>query len=129
LPLLPAASPANPLRVAAKTNDLRGWTPANPVLLCGGNGDPTAFFSVNTGVMAALWAGLPNGLPTVLDVDSAVAGPADPFAAAKVGFANAKAGVIASAGANAAVALTSAYHGTLVPPYCNAAARGFFARF
>ena len=35
----------------------------------------------------------------------------------------------AAAGANAAVAVTAAYHGGLVPPFCNAAARGFFSQF
>jgi hypothetical protein len=31
-----------------------------------------------------------------------------------------------AAGQNPATAVASAYHGTLVPPFCNAAARGFF---
>jgi len=34
-----------------------------------------------------------------------------------------------AAGANAAATITAAYHGTLVPPFCNAAARGFFSQF
>ena len=117
------------MRIAAKRNDLRGWTPAAPVFMCGGNGDPTVFFALNTGTMANLWAALPPGLVTVLDVDSAVTGPTDPFAAAKVGFANAKTTLIAASGASAAVAVTAAYHGSLVPPFCNAAARGFFSQF
>ncbi len=125
----PASTPLNPLRMAAKLNDLRGWTPQAPVLLCAGNGDPTVFYSLNTGLMGALWAGLPAGLVTVLDVDSAPTGAGDPFAAAKVGFAAAKGALIAASGANAAAAVTGAYHGTLVPPYCNAAARGFFSQF
>lgn len=125
----PAANPQNPLRIAAKKNDLRGWTPAAPVLLCAGSGDPTVFYALNTGVMGALWAGLPVGRVTVLNVDSAVTGPADPFAAAKVGFANAKTATATAAGANAAAAVTAVYHGGLVPPYCNAAARGFFSQF
>ena len=55
--------------------------------------------------------------------------PADPFAAAKVGFAQTKAAMAAAAGANAAAVVTGSYHGTLVPPFCNAAARGFFSQF
>jgi len=47
----------------------------------------------------------------------------DPFAAAKAGFAQAKAATAAQGGANAVV---QAYHGGLVPPFCTAAARGFF---
>ncbi len=67
--------------------------------------------------------GLQAGLLTVLDVDSASAGAADPFAAVKAGFAQAKAGAAAQGGANAVV---QAYHGSLVPPFCNVAARAFF---
>ncbi|MBC7918179.1 MAG: alpha/beta hydrolase [Rhodoferax sp.] len=128
---MPATAPASTLRIAAKKNDLRGWTPAAPVLLCAGSGDPTVFYSLNTQVMGALWAGLPAGLVTVLDVDSAAGapGPTNPFFAAKAGFAQLKAQTAAAAGANAAVAVTTAYHGSLVPPFCNAAARGFFSQF
>lgn len=127
---MPATSPASTLRIAAKKNDLRGWTPTSPVLLCAGNGDPTVFYSLNTQVMGALWAPLVSAhLVTVLDVDSAPTGATDPFAAAKVGFATLKAATAAAAGANAAVAVTTAYHGSLVPPFCNAAARGFFSQF
>ena len=126
---MPASNPQHPMRVAAKKNDLRGWSPAAPVLLCAGNGDPTVFYGLNTAVMGALWAPqIAARLVTVLDVDSAV-GVGDPFAAAKMGFANAKAATATAAGANAAAAVTAAYHGSLVPPYCNAAARGFFSQF
>jgi hypothetical protein len=78
--------------------------------------------------MGALWAGLPAGLVTVLDVDSPAGTPGagNPFYAAKAGFAKAKSDLITASGANAAAAVTGAYHGGLVPPYCNAAAKGFF---
>ncbi|WP_114971475.1 alpha/beta hydrolase family protein [Rhodoferax ferrireducens] len=125
-----AANPQNPIRLAAKRNDLRGWTPAAPVLLCAGSGDPTIFYSLNTQVMAALWGPQVSAqLVTVLDVDSPTTGPNDPFAAAKAGFAAAKADTANAAGVNAVAAVTAAYHGGLVPPYCNAAARGFFSQF
>jgi hypothetical protein len=122
-----AAAP-HPLRKAFKANDLRNWTPQRPVLLCGGNADPTVFYGANTALMQNLWSApsplaLPAGLLTVLDVDSASAGAADPFAAVKAGFAQAKAGAAAQGGANAVV---QAYHGSLVPPFCNVAARAFF---
>ncbi|HUN93878.1 MAG TPA: alpha/beta hydrolase [Burkholderiaceae bacterium] len=130
----PATSPGNALRQAFKANDLRGWTPTAPVLLCGGNADPTVFYAVNTGIMQQLWSALPAGLATTLDVDSAVSGATDPFAAAKLGFAQAKsataqAAVAAGATDGGASAVVQAYHGTLVPPFCNAAARGFFSQF
>jgi pimeloyl-ACP methyl ester carboxylesterase len=131
---VPATAPSNKIRVAAKLNDLRGgWSgPTAPTLLCGGNADPTVFYKVNTELMAALWAPLVTArLVTVLDVDSAPGTPnvTNPFYAAKAGFAQQKAAVIAAAGANAATAVATSYHGELVPPFCNAAARGFFSQF
>lgn len=132
----PAANPVNTLRMAAKKNDLRSWTPMRPVLLCAGSGDPTVFYNVNTQLMQGFWsspspAAAPAGLLTVLNVDSAPTSAADPYATAKGGFAQAKAGAAAAAVAAGATdggasAVTQAYHGTLVPPFCNAAARGFF---
>lgn len=129
-------SPQHPMRVAGKLNDLRNWTPTRPVLLCAGNGDPTVFYSVNTQLMQGFWsapspARMAPGLLTVLDVDTAPTGATDPFAAAKGGFAQAKAGTAQAAVAAGATdggvsAVTQAYHGGLVPPFCNAAARGFF---
>jgi hypothetical protein len=133
-----AASPQNPMRIAGKINDLRNWKPTSPVLLCGGNADPTVFFPVNTQGMQGLWSNplsplvLAPGLLTVLDVDSAPTSATDPFAAAKLGFAQFKANVAAAAvaaGTDPTFAVVSAYHGGLVPPFCNAAARGFFSNF
>ena len=133
---VPAANPTNSLRIAVKKNDLRNWTPARPVLLCGGSGDPTVFYSANTQLMQGYWsspspAAPPAGLVNVLNVDSAPASAADPYAAVKAGFSQAKA-ITATAAVNAgasdggAAAVTQSYHGSLVPPFCNVAARGFF---
>ncbi|MDB5932329.1 MAG: hypothetical protein JWR60_4036 [Polaromonas sp.] len=131
-----AAAPASPIRIALKKNDLRNWTPTRPVLLCAGSNDPTVFYSVNTQLMQGFWsapspAAPAAGLLTVLNVDSAPTGATDPYAAAKVGFGQAKAGTAAAAVAAGATdggasAVTQAYHGSLVPPFCNTAARGFF---
>jgi hypothetical protein len=129
-----AVPPTQPARLDVYNNDLRtAWAPNKPTLLCGGNADPTIYFSVNALTMQAFWAALPPGAITVLDVDSAP-GVGDPFAAAKVGFATAKqataqAAVNAGATDGGAAAVTQAYHGTLVPPFCAAAARGFFSQF
>ncbi len=125
----PAANPSNPLRRAFKTNDLRNWTPTRPTLLCGGNGDPTVFFT-NTQLMQGLWTAPsplapPAGTVTVLDVDSAPTGANDPFAAAKLGFAQVKAAGIAAGGQSGWI---QQYHGAAAP-FCAAAARGFFSQF
>ena len=133
---MPAANPANAMRIATKKNDLRNWTPVRPVLLCAGSGDPTVFYNVNTRLMQGFWsspspAAPAAGLLSVLNVDSPPAGTADPYATAKAGFALAKAGTAAAAVAagasdGGASAVVRAYHGSLVPPFCNVAARGFF---
>lgn len=98
------------------------------MLLCGGNADPTVFYALNTQGAQAYFAskGVPAQAVAVLDVDSAPTGATDPFAAAKLGFAQAKASTAAAGGATA---VAQAYHGSLVPPFCNAAARGYFAQF
>ena len=117
----PPANPGHPLRVALKRNDLRNWTPEAPVLLCGGNGDPTVYY-VNTELMQAYWSTRSAQL-TVLDVDSPVT-PGERFEAHKAAFAAAKAEVEA----NGIVQLLLSYHG-LVSPYCTLAARAFFDGF
>ena len=123
-------APQHPLRQAAYKNDLlsQNWTPAQPMMLCGGNADPTVFYAVNTQGAQAYFAGkgVPSQAVTVLDVDSTPTSAADPFAAAKVGFASVKASTAAAGGTTAVV---QAYHGSLVPPFCNAAARGYFSQF
>ena len=72
--LLPAENPQNELRRALKDNDLRGYIPTMPTLICGGNQDPTVFYDLNTGSMAAILqqasAQNPNLNVTVLDVDA-----------------------------------------------------------
>jgi hypothetical protein len=103
-------------------------------MMCGGDGDPTVFFQVNTTVMQALWSGLPANAVTVVDVAAPVSGASDPFAAVKLGFqqaeaATAAAAVAAGATDGGAAAVLESYHGTLVPPFCSVAVRGFFSQF
>ncbi len=142
--LAPAAGPANTLRMAFKMNDMRTtWTPATPTMLCGGAQDPTVFYAPNTTVIENYWRLGVNGTPlaaqqllTVLDLEAALGtpGPANPFYAAKAGFAQAKQGTFLAAGgatdpAAGQQAVVQAYHGGLVPPFCTAAVRGFFSQF
>lgn len=116
-------TPTHPLRVAGYRNDLlrQNWTPAQPMLLCGGNADPTVFFSINTQGAKTYFnsKSVPDAMVKVLDVDSAFAG--DGFDTARGGFAQAKAAVTGGASA-----VAQAYHGGLVPPFCNAASKGYF---
>ena len=125
-------TPTNGFRKAAQANDLRNWTPARPMLMCGGANDPTVNFTSTLATSGYFRAkGVPAAALTVVDVDSAITGTADPFAAAKVGFAQLKASTAAASVAGGATdggatAVTLAYHGSLVPPFCNAVARSFF---
>lgn len=123
-------APTNPFRKAGIKNDLRTYVPTVPVMLCGGKKDPTVFFA-STQATAGFFAakGMPAAALTVLDVDSDPTSASDPFAAAKVGFAQVKTATINAAIAanqDPATAVAGVYHGGLVPPFCNAAARGFF---
>ncbi len=121
------------LRQDLAKNDLRNFNPSVPVLLCGGDNDPTVFY-FNTLLMQAYWAAhAPNAQVTVLDVDSAVDAQR-PYADVKEGFAAAKAAVIAAAIAGGAtdggqVAVLTDYHTGLVPPFCLYAVERYFGGF
>lgn len=134
--LLAAKAPTQTLRLAFYKNDMRNgsWAPAAPTLLCGGDQDPTVFFSVNTGTMAQFWQGLPAGLITVLDVNGP---PGGPFAPIQTAFQTTQAQEFAflqtAAGgglspAQAQQTLVQGYHGA-VAPFCSLAARSFFSQF
>ncbi len=134
---LAATAPTQTLRHALYVNDLRNgaWAPTTPTLLCGGDADPTVFFSVNTGTMAAFWQPeVAAGLITVLDVN---AEPAGPFAEIQTGFIASQAALLAfyqsadGGGLSAAAAKAEVienYH-TNVAPFCSLAARSFFGKF
>jgi pimeloyl-ACP methyl ester carboxylesterase len=133
---LAAVAPTQPLRLAFYKNDLRNgaWAPTSPTLLCGGDQDPTVFFSLNTGTMATFWHPLVEaGLITVLDVNAA---PAGPFEALQAGFQQSQAAQLAyyesAAGGSlspeaAEELIVEGYH-TSVAPFCAAAARAFFSQ-
>lgn len=124
---LPPANPANTLRQDLKTNDLRNWTPNAPVLLCGGDADPSVFF-LNTQLMQQYWTtNTASGQVTILDVDSS--GP--PYADIKDEFRVAKDlialdAVLNGATDGGAAAVRQVYHATLVPPFCLLAVTRFF---
>ena len=127
-----AATPGARLRQVLKQNDLRDWTPTAPMLLCGGNADPTVFW-FNTQLMQGYWAArAPSPDPViVLDLDSTASG-GDPYADLKDQFALAKQIAAATAVAQGATdggasAVADAYHAGLVPPFCLAAVKDFFA--
>lgn len=105
----------NPLYLAAKRNDLLGWSPRARTLLCGGAGDPTVPPAVHQSVAMADFAS--RNLTNVTSVD------VDPFVQAAYG-----------PGGRAPTDPTSAafatyygnYHGAYEPPFCYAQARALF---
>jgi acetyl esterase/lipase len=122
---VPPANAGNTLRQDLAKNDMRNFNPAVPVLLCGGDNDPTVFY-FNTLLEQGYWAAhAPGAQVTVLDVDSAV-GTNDPYAAVKEAFAVAKAAVAASGGQTAVL---TDYHTGLVPPFCLYAVESYFGGF
>jgi hypothetical protein len=122
---LPPANPGNALRQDLKLNDLRNWAPNAPVLLCGGDEDPTVFY-FNTQLMQSYWdAHPPSAAVIVLDVDAVPSG-SDSYAQLQSAFAVAKAAVAAEGGEAAVLA---DYHAGLVAPFCVAAARAFLDGF
>lgn len=118
-----AATPALGLRQDLKMNDMRGgWAPQEPMLLCGGDQDPTVFFQ-NTQIMAAEWSPyVQGGLVSVLDLNGAPQA-GNPFAPLQVALQQTEAQLIAANGASA----VASFH-TTEAPFCLVAARGFFAQ-
>ena len=106
---------SNPLYLAAKKNDLLGWSPKARTLLCAGAGDPTVPPAVHMNVAKADFASRNLTNVSTVDVDAAVQAafgpggraPTDPTSAAFATY-------------------YGAYHGTYVPPLCHAQARAVF---
>ena len=111
----------NGFRLGLQRNTLLGWTPTRPVALCGGALDPTVFYAVNT---TAMQTDLNSRVPVQLtvpafDLEDRATLPAGATGDALfAGFAASK----TAAGAD----VQAQYHGTLVPPFCNALIRGYF---
>ena len=130
---MPPANAGLALRADLAKNDLRDFNPSVPVLLCGGDNDPTVFY-MNTLLMQGYWTvHAPSAQATVLDVDSAV-GSNDPYADVKNGFTAAKAAVAAAAVAGGATdggqtAVLEDYHAGLVPPFCLYAVQRYFGGY
>jgi hypothetical protein len=106
----------------AATGTTITWAPAHPMMLCGGANDPTVFWAPNGGAAGQIFAGAGLQIPA-LDIENetlldTVLGTQEGETVYQ-GFQGAK----AAAGSN----LLAEYHGTLVPPFCNAIARGFFS--
>jgi len=121
---------ATPARKHFAANDLRGYIPAAPTLLCGGANDPTVYF-FNSVAMKAEWTsiGLPaQGFPLVDLAAAPTVG--DGFDAARGGFQALQTSIFTAAGGGVAgqTAVLESTHANEAP-FCAAAARGFFSNF
>lgn len=105
----------NGLYLAAKKNDLLGWSPKAATLLCGGAGDPTVQQIIHQTTMKADFDS--RGLKNVTSID------VDPLVQATYG----PGGKAPTDPTSAAFATYyGSYHGTYEPPFCLAAARTLF---
>ena len=124
---MPSRSATNGLRKDLAANDLRGYVPHAPTMLCGGSADPIVYYPLDTAVMQSEW-GTPTPNRFSLDVDPQSAagssGPSAPFQALQQSFQAWK----ASTAAVSPLAELEGYHGA-VGEYCALAAREFFAQF
>jgi hypothetical protein len=107
--------PNHPLAIAARRNDLLGWTPRAKVLLCGGAGDPTIPPAVHQNVLKADFDA--RGITNVVsvDVDAQVQATFGPGGAAPTDPTSAD---YATYYGN--------YHGSYEPPFCHAYAKALF---
>ena len=101
--------------LAAKKNDLLGWTPKARVMLCGGAGDPTVPPAVHMAVMKADFDSRGVTNVNTVDVDAAIQATHGP-------------GGKAPTDPNSAAFATyyGSYHGTYEPPFCHAQAKAVF---
>lgn len=129
---LPNPRSLNPLRRAFQRNDLRGWTPRRPILLCSLQSNPWVSYRTNQQLMIDLWAKLPEGILTSLDLEEDIQlGDSDAFKALKTEFRASGRSIAAAAVAKGATdggraALLNAYHHWLGEPLCMAASLRFF---
>lgn len=151
---VPATLPEHPLRKALKANDLRGYLPTMPVIMCGGNQDPMVFFDVNSSLMKKLWDTDTNKTSAtklgIIDIDvtnratrqkpvyqtlgfdtvnnNSIQSQSEKMQA---GFASKVQNIAANAaanGGNPSQAVAMQYHG-LVTPYCMGVAQTLFSQF
>ncbi len=118
------ANPQHPVLLAAAKNDLINWTPTRPVAMCYGAQDPTVFGVSTTDASRYFAIKGAQALTTVFDLEDRVT--VGPTLAGAFAQAKANAAADATLGATPTERVLSAYHGSLVPPFCNIAIRSYF---
>jgi pimeloyl-ACP methyl ester carboxylesterase len=120
-------NPNNGLNLAGKKNDLLDFKPTAPVALCYGANDPVVFGFNSVDSAAAMRSLGAGAFVSVFNLEDAATVPSS----VKAGFDGQKASISSSAGGGAAGqnAVLQSYHGSIVPPFCNAVTREFFRNF
>ncbi|MES2118719.1 MAG: lipase family protein [Pseudomonadota bacterium] len=115
-------APTHTLRKWLVKNDLRSYTPAVPMLLCGGAQDPLVPFQ-NASATADYFAahGVPPSSLTLLDLESG--NLVDAYGTTRLAFQTAKSLLGRLSGDQA---VRDSYHAGLVAPFCMRATRDFF---
>lgn len=128
------AHPVDPqfgLRIDAKANDLRGFTPKAPVFLCGGSHDATVSFQTNSLALSQAYAGLGANRVTLLDVDDVPSNTNDTYFTEKLNFnlvAQATKEQARRNGGDADWELARNYHAAVFP-FCASAVGKYFGKF
>lgn len=122
----PPKQAGSSLRRAYIRNDLRGWTPSTPFVMCSGQDDPAVPYRLSTAVMLRYWTegrtAAPPGLVSAIDFETP-ATPDDPLTDLRKKFAAERDQIIAAQGKEAMIA---GYHTQMLPKYCYMAARRYF---
>ena len=111
----PVTNANNTLFLAAKKNDLLGWSPKSKMLMCGGAGDPTVSPAIHQNIARADFASRNLTNVTSVDVDAFVQATFGPGGKAPTDPTQ-----------PAFATYYGSYHGTYEPPFCHAQARAFF---
>ena len=115
------------LRRALMKNDLRGWTPKRPLIMCGGQGDGAAPMRYGGELMMRYWSDpgrAPEpGIVSLLDFDAPITDD-DQFASLKANYLQRKDGILEAF--SGVPGWVNAYHSILLPRYCYTAARDYF---
>lgn len=122
----PAPMSNHPLRRALLRNDMRGWTPKTPMMMCGGPGDAVAPFRYGGAFMIHYWEeprrAPKAGIVSLLDIEAPIV-PNDQFWMLKTDFRSRKGPFMRDTQVPAWV---DPYHQLLLPRYCYLAARQYF---
>lgn len=115
-----------PFRRAFIRNDLRGWMPAAPLIMCAGSSDQAVPIHLGAGLMMRYWSSEghlpPDGRVAMIDFEEA-ANPGDLHARLRADHAALRDRIVTEHGEQRWLDM---YHQFILPRYCYTAARDWF---